>query len=184
MSKIPYIVKENTKTGTHSFYAQAAPYQTLTFDEVCRMACVGSEISPTIMRSAVTLYMEKAQEMLLLGNRVPLGEKFLKLTPQLKCSIKDELNPDGTVKTAATAKMVTAKRGQSRIAATVAVTFSDNFRKEVSWYKTDRTGAAVEDDDEEIDTNTEGDDQPAGGDNNGGGTTNPPAGGSGENDGE
>lgn len=161
MSKIPYVVKENTKTGTHSFYAQAAPYQTLTYDEMCQMACDGSEISPTIMRAAVTLYMKKAQELLLLGNRVPLGEKFLKLTPQLKCSVKDELNPDGSVKKAATAKMVSAARGQSRIAAVVSSRFSAEFRMKVVWEKTDKSGAPIDDDDEEIDTTVE---QPGTGD--------------------
>ena len=170
MSKVQYVVKENTKTGTHSFYAQAAPYQSLTYDEMCRKACEGSEIAPTIMRAAVTQYMQKAQEMLLLGFRVPLGEKFLKLFPQLKCSVKDVLNADGTVKEAATAKMVRANLGVSRIAASVSSAFSSEFRREVSWEKVDKTGAVIDDpDDEPIDVDPEN--PSSGGDNTTGGTT-------------
>ena len=35
MAKVKYYLKENTKVGTHSFYAIPQPNGTLDFDEVC-----------------------------------------------------------------------------------------------------------------------------------------------------
>ena len=33
MAKVKYVIKENTKVGTHSFYAVPAPNGTLDFSE-------------------------------------------------------------------------------------------------------------------------------------------------------
>lgn len=77
-------------------------------------------------------------------------------------------NPDGTIKEVATAKMVNAMKGKSRMGASVSINFSKEFAMQVSWQKVDAmTGAAI--DEEDITDNT-------GGDDTGGGTT-PPSGG-------
>ena len=58
MAKVKYYAKENTKLGTHSWYAVPVPNGTLTFDELCQEACENTSIEPSIMRAAVTEYMK------------------------------------------------------------------------------------------------------------------------------
>ena len=166
MSKIQFYVDENTTTGRHSFFAKTKPYQRLEFDEVAESACAGTSIEPDIMKAAVGLYMKKAQELLKQGNRVALGEKFITLVPQVRCSVKDVLNQDGTVKTAATADMVKPQKQDAIIGATVSTVFSDEFRQSVSWQRVDKQGNVVADGDEE--PVVTGDDN-GGGDDNGSG---------------
>ena len=101
---------------------------------------------------------------MLKGFRVPVGDQFIMVYPNLNCSVKDMKNQDGTVKEAATAKMVTASKGKSRLGASVNINFSKQFAMEVSWQKVDETGAAVEEEDI-----TDG-----GSESGGGGGTNPP----------
>ena len=156
MSKIQFYVDENTKTGRHSFFAKTKPYQRLEFDEVAESACSGTSIEPDIMKAAVALYMKKAQELLKQGNRVALGEKFITLVPGVRCSVKDVLNGDGTVKTAATADMVKPSKQDAIIGATVSSVFSDEFRNAVSWQRVDKAGNAIADDDEPVDTTGDG----------------------------
>jgi len=182
--KIPYYARENTKVGVHSFYPQPLPKGTFGFERMCRKAAKNTTIEVHTVRAAVQEYMKCAQEALLEGNRVEIGEQFVTLWPNLKGSIKDELNQDGTVKKAATAKDLTANKCKSRVGATVSSVFSAEFERQVSWVKTDKTGAPVEDDEDATETNeeaAENTDQPAtgGGDNNGGGGSN----GGGENEG-
>ena len=150
MAKIQFYVDENSKTGTHSFFAKTKPYQRLEFGEVAESACQGTSIEPEVMKAAVALYMKKAQELLKQGNRVALGEKFITLVPQVKCSVKDELAADGvTVKKAATADMVKPQKQDAYIGATVSSVFSDDFRNSVSWQRVDKQGNALPDQGEE-----------------------------------
>ena len=168
MAKVKYYAKENTKLGTHSWYAVPVPNGTLTFEELCQEACENTSIEPSIMRAAVTEYMKVVKRNVLKGFRVPVGDQFITVYPNLNCSVKDTKNQDGTVKEAATAKMVTASKGKSRLGASVSIKFSQQFAQEVSWQKIDeRTGAAVED--EEDITVAPGGDTP-GGDTPGGDT--------------
>ena len=51
MAKVKYYAKENTKLGTHSFYAVPVPNGTLTFNEVCEEACRNTSIEPSIMKA-------------------------------------------------------------------------------------------------------------------------------------
>ena len=115
---------------------------------------------------------------MLKGFRVPVGDQFIMVYPNLNCSVKDMKNQDGTVKEAATAKMVTASKGKSRLDASVSIKFSQEFACQVSWQKIDeRTGAVVEDEDitDGGDTGGEngGGDNSSGGNDNGG-NDNPP----------
>ena len=162
MAKVKYYAKENTKLGTHSFYAVPVPNGTLTFDEVCEEACRNTSIEPTIMKAAVAEYMKTVQTNVLKGFRVPVGDKFLTVYPNLNASVKDKKDAKTGEVTVATAKMLTANKGKSRLGASVSVKFSQEFASNVSWQKIDeRTG--VELPEEDITDGAE--------DNTGGGTT-------------
>lgn len=148
MAKIKYYAKENTKVGTHSFYAVPLPAGTLTFDEVCEEACANTSIEPSILRAAVTEYMKTVQRNVLKGFRVPLGDQFITVYPNLTASVKDTKNEKTGEVTVATAKMLTAANAKSRLGATVHTKFSQTFAQNVSWQKVDeKTGAAIEEED-------------------------------------
>ena len=158
MAKVKYYAKENTKLGTHSFYAVPVPNGTLTFDEVCEEACRNTSIEPSIMKAAVAEYMKTVQSNVLKGFRVPVGDKFLTVYPNLNASVKDTEDKNGN-KTVATAKMLTANKGKSRLGASVSIKFSQEFASQVSWQKIDeRTGAAIEDEEDITDGGTSGGD--------------------------
>lgn len=163
MAKVKYYAKENTKVGTHSFYAVPVPNGTLTFNEVCEEACRNTSIEPSIMKAAVAEYMKTVQANVLKGFRVPVGEQFITVYPNLNASVKDKQGN----KTVATAKMLTANKGRSRLGASVSIKFSQEFASQVSWQKVDeRTGAEIPEEDI-----TDGAD-----DNTGGGGTTPSGG--------
>lgn len=179
MAKVKYYAKENTKLGTHSWYAVPVPNGTLTFEEVCQEACEKTSIEPTIMRAAVAEYIRTVKKNVLKGFRVPIGEQFITVYPYLSCSVKDTKNPDGTVKEVATSKMLTASKGKSRLGASVAINFSKQFALEVSWQKVDETGSSVEEENI-IDGGTVAGDDNTGG--NSGGSSGGNSGGSGGDD--
>ncbi len=148
MAKVKYYAKENTSMGTHSFYAVPLPNGTLTFEELCEEACENTTIEPSILRAAVTEYMKVVKRNVLKGFRVPVGEKFITVYPNLSLSVKDKKDANGNVTKAATAAMLVATNGKSRLGATVSISFSKEFASEVSWQKVDeRTGAVVDDED-------------------------------------
>ena len=122
MAKVKYYAKENTKLGTHSFYAVPVPNGTLTFNEVCEEACRNTSIEPSIMKAAVAEYMKTIQSNVLKGFRVPVGDQFLTVYPNLNASVKDVKDKEGKV-TVATAKMLTANKGKSRLDASVSIKF-------------------------------------------------------------
>lgn len=160
MAKVKYYAKENTKVGTHSFYAVPVPNGTLTFNEVCEEACRNTSIEPSIMKAAVAEYMKTVQSNVLKGFRVPVGDQFLTVYPNLNASVKDVKDSKTGEVTVATAKMLTANKGKSRLGASVSIKFSQEFANNVSWQKIDeRTGAPVEDEDI-----IDGGDTPGGGD--------------------
>lgn len=197
MAKVKYYAKENTKLGTHSFYAVPVPNGTLTFDEVCEEACRNTSIEKSFMKAAVSEYMKAVKSNVLKGFRVSLGDQFLTIYPNLNASVKDTKDKEGNL-VVATAKMLTANRGKSRLGASVSIKFSQQFANEVSWQKIDeRTGAAVEDEDITDNGTGTGDDnggenenqngennsgENTGGDNGGGGGTTPPGGNTGNDD--
>ena len=88
------------------------------------------------------------QANVLKGFRVPVGEQFITVYPNLNVSVKDTKDSNTGEVTVATAKMVNANKGKSRLGASVSIKFSQEFASQVSWQKIDeRTGAAVEDED-------------------------------------
>ena len=183
--KIEYFAKENTKVGTHSFYPQPKSKGTFGFERMCKKAARNTTVEEDTVRQAVREYMKCAQEALLEGYRVEIGEQFVTLWPNLRGSVKDELNQDGTVKKTVTAKDLTALKCKSRVGATVSAVFSDEFERQVKWVKTDKAGNVIDEEDDTLTNEDQLNNEPQGtGEGNGGGTTNPPAGGGENEDGE
>jgi nucleoid DNA-binding protein len=174
--KIPYVAKENKQVGTHSFYPQPIAKGTFGFDRMCKKAAKNTTIEEHTVRAAVQEYMKVAQEALLEGNRVEIGEQFITLYPNLKGSVKDYKDKDGNV-VVVTAKDLTAQKCKSRVGATVNRYFSDEFERNVSWVKTDKTGAVIDEGEDATETNEELNENenqnqntnPGTGDNNSGG---------------
>lgn len=164
MAKVKYFAKENKKVGTHSFYAVPQPNGTLTFDELCEEACENTTIEASILRAAVTEYMKVVKRNVLKGFRVPLGDQFITVYPNLQLSVKDTKDEHGNL-VVATAKMLNAANGKSRLGATVSPKFSQEFASSVSWQKVDKNGAPVDDEEDDI---TDGSDTPGGGGSDGG----------------
>ena len=147
MAKVKYFAKENNSVGTHSFYAVPLPNGTLTFEELCQEACENTTIEASILRAAVTEYMKVVKRNVLKGFRVPLGDQFITVYPNLQLSVKDTKDKQGN-DVIATAKMLIASNGKSRLGATVSNRFSQEFAANVSWQKVDaKTGAPVEEED-------------------------------------
>lgn len=164
MAKIKYQAKENTKVGTHSFYASPVFAGTLTTDEILEEALDGKSIEPSVAKAAITEYMKAVQRNVMKGFRCQLGEQFLTIYPNLSLSVKDE--EKNGVTTVATADMLNAANGKSRLGCTVSPRFSSEFAANVSWQKIDSNGIEVDDTQEDItDGGNTGD---TGGDNNGG----------------
>lgn len=172
--KIPYVVRENKNIGTHSFFPQAIAKGTFGFERMCKKAAKNTTIEEHTVRAAVQEYMKVAQEALLEGNRVEIGEQFVTLYPNLKGSVKDYKDEKGNL-VVVTAKDLTASKCKSRVGATVNPIFSDEFERNVGWVKTDKTGAVIEDEEDATETNEEaaqGDDNTGTGGNNGGNNNN------------
>ena len=169
MGKVNFKVLENTKVGTHSFYAKAVPTGKLSFEDAVKFACKGTDIEESAMKRDVVEFMKTVQDFTLLGYRVEIGPQFLTVYPVLDAKVKDQLNPDKTVKKAAEAKDVKSniKGAVSRLGCTVSPNFSKRFDMEVQWQKIDANGNAVDDEETDI---TQGNDGGSdnGGDDNGG----------------
>ena len=172
MAKVKYIIKENTKVGTHSFYAVPVTNGTLDFMEVCEEACENTSIEPSLMRAAVTEYMKAVKRNVLKGFRVAVGEQFIYLYPNLEASLKDQKDAQGNITEVATIEKFNLAGAKSRLGATVSKKYSAQFAAEVSWQRVDASGAAIEEEDI-----TDGGDTPSGG-----GGDNPPSGGGGGGD--
>ena len=172
MSIIKYQVKENNTVGTHSFYAVAQSFSTLDFNDLADDVVEGLGISPSLVKTVLDRYMLVAKRNVLRGHRVKFGD-LLTIYPQISCSVKDELNDDGTVKKPATIDMFTLAGAKSSIGATISQGVQQSFAGSVSWK---RVADAESDDttspDNEPDDTTGGDDQQQGGggsDSQGGG---------------
>ena len=171
--KISYYARENNKVGKHSFYPQPTNLKTFGFERMCRKAANNTTIEEHTVRAAVTEYIKVAQEALLEGNRVEIGDQFVTLYPNLKGSVKDYEDEKTGELVVVTAKDLTANKCRSRVGATVSSVFSEEFKRKVKWVKTDKQGNIIEEEDD-TETNEElanGDDDstPAGGNANQGG---------------
>lgn len=170
MAKVKYFLKENTKVGTHSFYAVPKSNGTLDFMELCEEACEHTTIEPSILRAAVTEYMKTVKRNVLKGFRCALGEQFIYVYPNLYASIKDEKDAQGNTLKVVTKKDFTLAGAKSRLGASVSRKFSDEFEDKVSWQRVDEQGNVVEEEDITVDpgTNPGGGASPDPGTNTGG----------------
>lgn len=132
MAEIKYSVKENTNLGTHSFYAVAQSYSTLDFNDLADEVVEGLGISPEMVPTILTRYVRVATRNVLRGHRVKIGD-LMTIYPQLSCSVKDELNDDGTLKKAVTLDMFSLAGAKSTIGATIAQSVQQRFSSSVSW---------------------------------------------------
>ena len=147
MAKVKYTVKENSKVGTHSFYAVPVVNGSLDFMEVCEEACENTSIEPSLMRAAVAEYMKAVKRNVLKGFRCAVGEQFLFVYPNLMGSVKDKKDAQGNVIEAATIDMFNLAGAKSRLGASVSPKYSAQFAAEVSWQRIDASGAAIDDED-------------------------------------
>ncbi len=147
MAKVKYYVKESVINDVHCCYAVPIPNGTLSFDELCEEACENTSIEPSIMRAAITEYMKVVRRNVLKGFRVPLGEKFITVYPNLQASIRDHKDEDGNT-VVVKADDLNANKGRSRLGATVSIKFSQQFANDVNWQRVDKeTGAAIDSED-------------------------------------
>lgn len=160
MAIIKYSVKENNNLGTHSFYGVAQAYSTLDFDDLADDVVEGLGISPSLVKTVLDRYMLVAKRNVLRGHRVKFGD-LLTIYPQLSCSVKDELNDDGTVKKPVTIDMFSLAGAKSTIGATIAQNVQQSFASSVSWKR-------VTDEADETDSTGDPD---TGGNQGGGGST-------------
>ena len=125
------------------------------------------------MTGCVSKFMKIVQREAARGFRCKLGTDFLTVYPNIQCSVKDELNQDGTVKKAAEAKDVRANNAKSRLGCTVSPKYSLQFANSVSWQKVDKNGNEIEEDDDitqgngNVDPNSGETPAPSGGGDNG-----------------
>lgn len=150
MAKIDYTYNENTKTGTHSFYARPVSKGTLTMDDLLQEALGGTSIEPSIGRAVITEFMKTVQREVQRGFRCQLGERFLTIYPTLELSVKDAEDARTHETIVASPKMLNAANAYSRLGCTVHPAFSKEFAKNVSWRKVDRTGTAEDPEGDDI----------------------------------
>jgi hypothetical protein len=148
----------------------AQSYSTLDFDDLADDVVEGLGISPSLVKTVLDRYMLVAKRNVLRGHRVKFGD-LLTIYPQLSCSVKDELNDDGTVKKAATIDMFSIAGAKSTIGATIAQNVQQSFASSVSWKRVADTDDNPEGSDDNNPDNT--DNTPDDNQGGGGNTTNP-----------
>jgi hypothetical protein len=167
MATIKYVVKENKTIGTHSFYCVPQSYSTLNYSDMAEEVSEGLGISPDIIGTIIKRYMRVAIRSVQRGHRVKLGDELV-VYPQISCSVKDELNDDGTVKKAATADMLNVSNARSTIGATISQAVQQSFAQSVSWKRVTEKADEEETPTDTTDPTTDPDQQ--GGGTEGGGT--------------
>lgn len=175
MAVIKYTVRENKAVGTHSVFAVPVSYSTLTCEDMKDEVVEGLGVSPDLVPTIIKRYMHVALRSAGRGHRVKLGDELV-IYPQISCSVKDELNDDGTVKKVATADMLSVQNAKSSIGATISQAVQQSFAQSVSWKR-----VTAKDDEETTDTTTDPTDttdpttdpDPTNPDDQGGGGTDP-----------
>jgi hypothetical protein len=166
MAKIKVKIVENSRVGTHSFYAIPQWAGTLTTDELLEEALDGKSIEPSVARAAIEEFMKAVQRNVKKGFRCQLGKEFLTVYPNIQASAKDEKDKTTGAIIPATADMVNIANGKSRLGCTVSKKFSAQFAADVSWSRISGTSAATDEDTEDdITQGNENTETPA---NNGG----------------
>ena len=170
MAKIKVKIVENTRMGTHSFYAVPQWSGTLTTDEILEEALDGKSIEPSVAKAAIEEFMKAVQRNVKKGFRCQLGKEFLTVYPNIQASAKDEKDKTTGETIVATADMVNIAGGKSRLGCTVSKKFSAQFAADVSWSRIKGTADATDEDNEDdITQGNENTETPAGGGGSNGG---------------
>lgn len=170
MAKIKAKIVENTRVGTHSFYAIPQWAGTLSTEEILEEALDGKSIEPSVAKAAIEEFMKAVQRNVKKGFRCQLGKEFLTVYPNIQASAKDEKDKTTGETIVATADMVNIASGKSRLGCTVSKKFSAQFAADVSWSRINGTAAATDEDNEDdITTGNENTETPSGGDGDNGG---------------
>lgn len=167
MAVIKYTVRENKAVGTHSVFAVPVSYSTLDCSDMAEEVSEGLGISPDIIGTIIKRYMRVAIRNVQRGHRVKLGDELV-VYPQISCSVKDELNDDGTVKKVATADMLNVSNAKSTIGATISQAVQQQFAQSVSWKRVTEKSDEEETPTDTTDPTTDPDQQ--GGGTEGGGS--------------
>ena len=83
----------------------------------------GKSVEPSIAKACVTEFMKAVKRNVLKGFRCQLGDNFLTVYPNLQLSVKDTEDPETHAPVVATAEMLNAANGKSRLGCTVAAKF-------------------------------------------------------------
>ena len=163
MASIKVKIVENTRMGTHSFYAVPQWAGTLSTEEILEEALDGKSIEPSVAKAAIEEFMKAVQRNVKKGFRCQLGKEFLTVYPNIQASAKDTEDKTTGETIVATADMVNIAGGKSRLGCTVSKKFSQQFAADVSWSRIKGTADATDED--EADDITQGNEntQPAGG---------------------
>jgi hypothetical protein len=172
MAKIKVKIVENSRVGTHSFYAIPQWAGTLSTEEILEEALDGKSIEPSVAKAAIEEFMKAVQRNVKKGFRCQLGKEFLTVYPNIQASAKDEKDKTTGEIIPATADMVNIAAGKSRLGCTVSKKFSAQFAADVSWSRD--KGAATATDEEPEDDITQGNEN----------TETPGQGGNGDNGGD
>ena len=78
-------------------------------------------------KAAIEEFMKAVQRNVLKGFRCQLGKEFLTVYPNLQCSVKDTKDEKTGETIVATADMLNAQQGKSRLGCTVSTKFSAKF---------------------------------------------------------
>lgn len=147
MAKIKVKIAENTRMGTHSFYAVPQWAGTLSTEEILDEALDGKSIEPSVAKAAIEEFMKAVQRNVLKGFRCQLGKEFLTVYPNIQASAKDVKDKTTGEVTPATADMVSLASGKSRLGCTVSKKFSAQFAAAVSWQRVDGAADPTDEDD-------------------------------------
>ena len=99
----------------------------LTFDELLDEAMDGKSVEPSIAKACVTEFMKAVKRNVLKGFRCQLGDNFLTVYPNIQLSVKDTEDPKTHEPIVATAEMLNAANGKSRLGCTVAAKLAFPF---------------------------------------------------------
>lgn len=140
MATVKYKQYRNTKAGRPSVYCRVQQHQVITFDDICRHASATIGASAAIIRAHVQAVLDAAYMEVCRGNRVDLGDRFLSLYPQVRCSVPAKVDPDTGEIFWPRPEEVSPTGRQGRLECEVHKHLNKHFRHDVHWERTAGTG--------------------------------------------
>lgn len=134
MAIVKYTVKENKTLGTHSFYAQAVTYNTLSLEDLAVEICEGMGCNKSMVLGILNRLSEIVNREVVRGHRVNFAG-ICTFYPQISASLKDVVDKDGKVITPATADKLSIAKAKSSIGCMVNADLVKQFAHDVQWKK-------------------------------------------------